>query len=199
MPLAVNPFTKVNKPVDSKPRSRRLKDSDLTSISQQLSQCHNPLLRLAFLFALAAGMRRGEVLSLTWQNVDWTLNTALLPLTKNGESRIVPLGPQSVAVLRERREHLIACSNIVGPVHLVGPVLPISANAVRLGWESAKAKVGIADFRFHDLRYEAISRFFEMGLSVPEVSLISGHEDTRMLLRYTHLKAEEVARKLVGL
>ena len=84
VPLAVNPFTKVNKPVDSKPRSRRLKDSELAAISQQLSQCHNPLLRLAFLFALAAGMRRGEVLSLTWQNVDWTLNTAGTPPVFNG-------------------------------------------------------------------------------------------------------------------
>ncbi len=47
------------------------------------------------------------------------------------------------------------------------------------------------------LRHEAISRFFEMGLSVPEVALISGHRDPRMLLRYTHLRAEEVGKKLI--
>ena len=41
-----------------------------------------------------------------------------------------------------------------------------------------------------------ISRFFEMGLSVPEVALISGHRDPRMLFRYTHLRAEEVGKKL---
>ena len=74
VPLVVNPFTKVNKPVDSKPRSRRLKDSELAAISHQLSQCQNPLARQVFLFALASGMRRGEVLLLTWQNVDWTGN-----------------------------------------------------------------------------------------------------------------------------
>ncbi len=43
---------------------------------------------------------------------------------------------------------------------------------------------GITDLHFHDLRHEAISRFFEMGLSVPEVALISGHRDYRMLFRY---------------
>ncbi len=49
---------------------------------------------------------------------------------------------------------------------------------------------------FHDLRHEAISRFFERGLSVPEVALISGHRDYRMLFRYTHLRAEDIVGKL---
>jgi len=60
----------------------------------------------------------------------------------------------------------------------------------------AKNKANISDFRFHQLRHEAISRFFEKGLSIPEVALISGHKDVRMLFRYTHLKAEDILRKL---
>ena len=62
VPLVVHPFTKVSKPIDSKPRTRRLKASELTAICNTLSQCHNPLVKQVFLFALAAGMRRGEVL-----------------------------------------------------------------------------------------------------------------------------------------
>ena len=54
----------------------------------------------------------------------------------------------------------------------------------------------IKDLHFHDLRHEAISQFFEKGLSIPEVALISGHKDVRMLFRYTHLKAEDILRKL---
>jgi len=57
-------------------------------------------------------------------------------------------------------------------------------------------RVGLDGLHFHDLRHEAVSRFFEMGLSVPEVALISGHRDPRMLFRYTHLRAEDVGRKL---
>ncbi len=57
-------------------------------------------------------------------------------------------------------------------------------------------RAGLQDFRFHDLRHEAVSRFFELGLSVPEVALISGHRDPRMLFRYTHPKAELIAKKL---
>ena len=72
----------------------------------------------------------------------------------------------------------------------------MSANAVRLAWERLKNKANIKDLHFHDLRHEAISRFFEKGLSIPEVALISGHKDVRMLFRYTHLKAEDVLNKL---
>ena len=53
----------------------------------------------------------------------------------------------------------------------------------------------IKDLRFHGLRHEVISRFFEMGMSVPEVALISGHKDVRQLFRYTHLNPENVFKK----
>ena len=75
-------------------------------------------------------------------------------------------------------------------------MFPISANSLRLAWDRVKRRAGVDDLHFHDLRHEAISRFFEQGLSVPEVSLISGHRDPRMLFRYTHLKAADVAAKL---
>jgi integrase len=51
--------------------------------------------------------------------------------------------------------------------------------------------------RFLDLRHEAVSRLFERDLSLPEVALIFGHKDPRMLFRYTHLRAEDVASKLI--
>lgn len=75
-------------------------------------------------------------------------------------------------------------------------VFPISANALRLAWERLKRRVGTEDLRFHDLRHEAISRFFEKGLSVPEVASISGHRDLRMLQRYAHARNEVIIGKL---
>ncbi len=62
--------------------------------------------------------------------------------------------------------------------------------------ETTKRRAGVDDLRFHDLRHEAISRFFELGLSVPEVALISGHKDYRVLFRYTHLRATDLVDKL---
>jgi integrase len=77
-----------------------------------------------------------------------------------------------------------------------GRVFPISANAFRLAWERLRVRAGVTDLHFHDLRHEAISRFFEKGLNVPEVALISGHRDPRMLFRYTHPKPQAIIKKL---
>lgn len=54
----------------------------------------------------------------------------------------------------------------------------------------------MTDFKFHDLRYEAVSRLVEAGLSDQEVSAISGHKSMQMLKRYTHLRAEDLVSKL---
>jgi integrase len=50
--------------------------------------------------------------------------------------------------------------------------------------------------RFHDLRHEATSRLFEKGFNVMEVAAITGHKTLDMLKRYTHLRAEDLAKKL---
>ena len=73
-------------------------------------------------------------------------------------------------------------------------VFPLSDYAARHSWDRLVKRAGIKNLRFHDLRHEAISRFFEMGLSMPEVALISGHKDPRMLFRYTHLRATDILK-----
>jgi integrase len=57
-------------------------------------------------------------------------------------------------------------------------------------------KHGLDNLHFHDLRHEATSRFFEKGLNPVEVATITGHKDTRMLMRYTHLRAEDLVKRL---
>jgi integrase len=63
-------------------------------------------------------------------------------------------------------------------------------------WQRIVKQLGIVDFRFHDLRHEAVSRFVEAGLSDQEVAAISGHKSMQMLRRYTHLRAEDLVGKL---
>ena len=73
---------------------------------------------------------------------------------------------------------------------------PVTPNGFRLAWDRLRGRAGLSDLRFHDLRHEAISRFFELGLNIPEVAVISGHKDPRMLFRYTHLRAKELVDRL---
>eukprot|EP01037_Dinobryon_pediforme_P020473 gene20473-21107_t len=171
----------VSKPPAGKARTRRLEDGEAETLLHAMGTCRNPLVMQVFKFALATGMRRGEVLSLQWSNVDIINRTAFLPITKNGDCRTVPLSTAALMVLNERR----------GSDTASDLVFPISPNAVRLSWERIKKRAGILNLRFHDLRHEAISRFFELGLSVPEVALISGHKDPRMLVLASMIVTKE--------
>jgi integrase len=67
---------------------------------------------------------------------------------------------------------------------------------IEKAWDDAKKKAGAPDFRFHDLRHEAVSRMVELGLSDQEVASISGHKSMQMLRRYTHLRAEDLVSRL---
>lgn len=67
---------------------------------------------------------------------------------------------------------------------------------MRLAWERLRRRAALHDSRLHDLRHEAVSRFLSMAF--PEVALISGHRDPRMLSRYTHLRPKKVAEKLAS-
>ena len=167
-------------PSVGRPRNRRATDAELSALRRA---CTHPLLWHVISMAIETGMRRGEIVNMQWSDIDWDVGTLHIPVTKNGHPRTIPLTRKALDVMRElpRTDER---------------VVPMTGNAVRLAWERLKKKAGVADLRFHDLRHEAVSRFFEMGLSVPEVALISGHRDPRMLFRYTHLKAESIASKL---
>lgn len=72
----------------------------------------------------------------------------------------------------------------------------MTGNSVRLAFEHLRVRAGTSDLRLHDLRHEAISRLFEKGLNIAEVSAISGHRELKMLQRYTHLRAADLVHRL---
>ncbi|MEG3619680.1 site-specific integrase [Magnetovibrio sp. PR-2] len=192
IPIPENPLVKVRKPKQPEARDRRLQEGELERLLLACEDTRRDWLRPCILIAIETGMRRGEILNVKWQDVNLDASTLTIPVTKTGHSRCIPLTPEAVAILQDRWDDEFEQTDVV---------FPASANAFRLSWERCKRRVAktypeIKDLRFHDLRHEAVSRFFEMGLSVPEVALISGHRDPRMLFRYTHLKAEDIVEKL---
>jgi integrase len=80
--------------------------------------------------------------------------------------------------------------------HLFSGQATLSESGIRLAFEHLRVRAGMDDFRFHDLRHEGVSRLFEKGLNIAEVSTISGHKELRMLQRYTHLRAEDLVSRL---
>lgn len=180
-----NPLAEIERPKDSKPRARRLTSEDSRRLYSGLKTTRNPLLGAIISFAIATGLRRSEIIRITWQDLDAEHRTVLLNDSKNGEARRVPLPPEAKAIISK-----------LAPGEPSEQIFPITMEALRLAWQRLKGRSNLYDLRFHDLRHEAISSFFERGLSAPEVALISGHKDMRMLFRYTHLKAIDVAQKL---
>ena len=123
--------------------------------------------------AIETGMRRSELLALQWSNVDLEKRIAFLPITKNGESRGVPLSTRAVAILRGL------------PTSTTGRVFgALTVEALKQSFRRAVRRAGIAGLRLHDLRHEATSRLFEKGLNVMEVASVTGHKKLQMLKRY---------------
>jgi integrase len=185
--LPRNPVKMVRRPTVPQGRKRRLEDGEEERLLAACDRGRTPLLKRLVILAIETGMRRGELLGLRWEHVHLTKRIVHLPLTKNGESRDVPLS-------RRATDTLIALSKLKQPK--VDLVLPISGNAVRLAFERLRTRAKMDDFRFHDLRHEAITRLFERGLNIAEVSAISGHKELRMLQRYTHLRAIDLVGRL---
>ena len=76
------------------------------------------------------------------------------------------------------------------------PIFQITGSRLFKDFQRLREEIGIIDFRWHDLRHEGTSRLFEKGLNTMEVASITGHEDLKMLMRYTHLRAEDLVERL---
>lgn len=138
--------------------------------------------------ALETAMRRGEIVKLNWKDVDFSNQAASLYDTKNGTCRTVPLSRKAVDIFQGL------------PRHISGRIFP-SCGAQQLSKKMAKAcqRAGLENLRFHDLRHEATSRFFEhTDLDVMEIKAITGHKSLQMLARYTHLRTANLAARLDG-
>ena len=172
--LSNNPLRLIRFPKSNPPRERRLREGEYERLIAACSETKVWYLWPMIEIAIVTCMRRGEILSLEWKNIDFERSRALLPSTKNGRSRWVPLTPKVIELL----ERLPKEDN---------SVFPITDVAVRQSWDRLRRRAGITDLTFHDLRHEAISRQFESGRAITEVMRISGHQTAGQLFRYIQL------------
>ena len=136
---------------------------------------------------METGMRRVELLSMEWDGVDFNHHQISLQKTKSVYPRQIPMTHTSEGVLKG----LWKASEGQD-----GLMFNLSPNAVRLAFERIRQGCGLAGVRFHDLRHQAISRWFETGLTMPEVASISGHRSLSQLTRYSHADTKALANKI---
>nr|NIP47383.1 site-specific integrase [Gammaproteobacteria bacterium]NIP89582.1 site-specific integrase [Gammaproteobacteria bacterium]NIR24415.1 site-specific integrase [Gammaproteobacteria bacterium]NIS06084.1 site-specific integrase [Gammaproteobacteria bacterium]NIU41322.1 tyrosine-type recombinase/integrase [Gammaproteobacteria bacterium] len=196
--LAYNPVTNVRKPSPGKGRDRRLDADEEKKLLEVVDAHTNPMLGWAVRLALLTGMRQGEILSLRKKQVDLERRVVRLDDTKNGDSRVVPLSREAVAVFQTALDHPMRKSVRTQLVFFGEPGKDKRRRPYRINkvWAEAVKRAGLEDLRFHDLRHEAVSRFVEAGLADQQVAAISGHKSMQMLKRYTHLRGEDLVGAL---
>lgn len=157
-------------------RVRYLQPKELQML---VAACPN-WLRPVVALAVLTGMRRGEILSLRWLDVDLSQGRLFLPQTKNGEGRMVYLNEGARAVLSSvPREPEASISN-----KIFGDLTP---EQVSVAFVRVCRSLKIVDFRFHDLRHTAASWMRMSGADIHTVAQLLGHKDLRMAARYQHL------------
>lgn len=193
-----NPVRMIKKPTVRNERSRRVTDLELEVIC---AASESRELESIIQLAVETAMRRSEICAMRWGHVDLGARTVHIQKTKNGYPRDIPLSTRAGQLLNAL------------PRRIDGRVFSMRPDSVTQAFERAVARARtlhekeyaddqevsernyLIDVRIHDLRHEATSRLAEK-LEAHELAKVTGHRDLRMVLRYYHPRAEDLAQKL---
>jgi len=189
--LESNPALGIKKQAEPKGRVRFLSDDERERFLAVCFRSPNPLLYPVVVLALSTGMRYGEIMHLTWADVDFENQRIILHDTKNGERRAVHLVGKALGLLQEvKKKNFRPGSALVFPgKHILnnGPA------SIRTAWLTALKKAEIQDFHFHDLRHSAASYLAMNGAALLDIAAILGHKTLSMVKRYSHLSDSHVS------
>ena len=188
IPLQTNPVTLIEKPKQAAPRDRTL---SLGQLSKLLAACREDkkfhflaaFVEVAFLTLC----RRGELLSLKFQDIDWASSTAHIAETKIDKPRTIGLAPRVLQVLRAL------------PRTVDGVFFPVrSISAFEKSFRAACKRAGIKDFRIHDLRHSGARYLIEdKNFNTMELMEQGGWTSAAMAKRYANISPKHLAKKLM--
>lgn len=187
-----NPVKEILLPPPSAGRDRRLQGDEEQRLRNALAMgCHPLEMSCFFEISLATGMRKGEILQATADEViegrmGWSIKKNN---TKNGTSRTVHLSEKAT-------DAVLKLINVNHGKTYGNRLFSICSTTVDNLWKTARKRAGCNDLRIHDLRHEAISRLADAGLSLGALASMSGHKTSQMLLRYINAKESDIREKL---
>lgn len=141
------------------------------------------------LLAMNTGMRRGELLSLDWGDIDFATKVITVQArnAKSGKQRHIPMNAEALRVMAKWREQSAGVGQVFEP------------QDVKKGWGSLLTTAKITSFRFHDLRHHFASKLVMAGVDLNTVRELLGHADIGMTLRYAHLGPEHLSAAVAKL
>lgn len=186
-----NPMRHICMQDESKGRVRYLSDDERDRLLDACQKSTNPYLFTVVILALSTGMRQGEIMKLTWDDVDLANQRIIIQDSKNNERRAAHLANKALELLTELRQQKVRRidSNLLFPGIQAFNKGPAS---LRTAWLFALKKADIKDFRFHDLRHSAASYLAMGGAPLLDIAAVLGHKTLSMVKRYSHLSDNHI-------
>ena len=181
--LTDNPVSLIAAFPENNARTRYLSHEERRLLFKAARASHWNKLYLLILMAITTGARKGELMGLTWDSIDRLNSIAIVPNTKNGEPRVLPL----TAAVVEELSHFDCGQRGYIFNSTLGPT---KQRCFKKCWYKALKDADIEDFRFHDLRHSCASYLAMNGASLLEIADVLGHKQIQMTKRYAHLCIE---------
>lgn len=162
--------------------NRRLRYLSPEECQKLIASCDSHLKPIV-ITALNTGMRKDEILGLKWDNVDMKTGFILLnqEQTKNAERKEIHISATLMEILKNIQK------GVGVPYVFYNPLTDNRYDDIKRSFKTALKKVGICDFKFHDLRHTFASHLVMAGIDITTVRELLGHKDLKMTLRYAHL------------
>lgn len=202
-PRNSNPCAEVQK-YPEKAKERFLSPAEFAALGEALDKAERGCLQIeeggklrlrsvsksavaALRLMILTGARRGEILGLRWEWVDWQAAHVSLPDSKTGKKRIL-LNPAALAVLDGLEMPGSGRGYVIRGGNGSDPEIPLVN--IKDAWGAVRLAAGLPDVRIHDLRHSFASVMVSDGMSLPMIGALLGHKDSKTTQRYAHLAAD---------
>ena len=185
--LKENPASRVKPPKVNNVLVRYLTAEQETTLFKYLPEKYYPIV----VVAMNTGCRQGELLRLTWADIDWNAGILTIRETKAGDSRRIPMN----STVQDLFSNIQKSSNF----ELQDRIFPLDARYLRRVFDKAVNASGLAPFRFHDLRHTFASRLASQGANDRTLMALGGWKSPAMLARYAHLSPTHLWSAVEGL
>ena len=212
--IPMNPMLKVKRPAprkDEQPKEESDKAYTVQELSYILSCAAQEPLQWQTYISLAAdtGLRRGECCGLQWSDIDFKAGAVTVRRNlqytaaagvyatspKNGKVRVVDVGPDTLALLKQLREKQAQSCISKWCFTQEGTAEPMHPQSPTRYFQKFGQRYGVKDFHPHKLRHSSASIAITSGADVVSVSERLGHSDTAVTLRmYAHANEESIRR-----
>lgn len=179
-----NPVSRVPRRQFSNARERYLTPAEAERLKKAVEKSVNPQIKSLVWLLLLTGARLGELLNAQWKDVHLDRRAWLIPTSKTGKPRHVPLSQAAIDII-EQLPKFEGC-----PWLVPNPETRLPFVTIKRAWQTARDQAGLRDLRLHDLRHSAASFMINAGIDLYAVGKVLGHADHKSTMRYSHLANE---------